>query len=447
MKFPRVRIQERDELPRYLSSGRLVFSMTLIVASKTAEAIWMVGDTAVTGGTLQLRQREYLLKILGAEHWPGVIGFAGGVEQGHNEIQRASRASHPGDAVNQLCGASSSGGNDFAIGFFEKGTPTLLRIQGGQAFSTSTLHLGQESAFATFQKLRHGQGNPYAPKALKTFMLAADAQEVPDELGDAIVTMHELFATLPGHEVGGWAVPYLVTASGTYFCTYGYSVSDPVFESLTPGSIVMHGTAEGGGATLSVSELPSRAGLVVYWLQLPGGAVLKRTDRGYDLHRFGGRPSEFKAQVRSTFNCEAHIWIGDRSPQPATNFRVVRGRDGKVDFTLADHGDAMSIAVHNMATPFVGSASTGNDEAKAGIVSVTKSSDSEATLSAGGVSINLDAAGLDSLVQAICSVRAELTPPVASDFSGASEVQIDPAWRTYQVLHPDLPGPALYLRH
>ena len=39
----------------------------------------MVGDTAITGGTIDLREREFMLKIEPAEGFPALIGFAGGL--------------------------------------------------------------------------------------------------------------------------------------------------------------------------------------------------------------------------------------------------------------------------------------------------------------------------------------------------------------------------------
>ena len=47
---------------------------------------------------------------------------------------------------------------------------------------------------------------------------------------------------------------------GAFMCGYGYSVSDPIFDRIAPGSIVPHGTAEAGGYGLSVTELANEKG-------------------------------------------------------------------------------------------------------------------------------------------------------------------------------------------
>jgi hypothetical protein len=52
--------------------------VTLLVASKEANTVWMVADTAVTSGSLAVRDREHEPKIIASEGGHALVGFAGG---------------------------------------------------------------------------------------------------------------------------------------------------------------------------------------------------------------------------------------------------------------------------------------------------------------------------------------------------------------------------------
>ena len=73
---------------------------------------------------------------------------------------------------------------------------------------------------------------------------------------------------------------------------------DPILTQLGPGSAVPHGTAEAGGFGLSVTELGKRNGVVVYWLQMPGGVVFVREPETYTEHEFKGPPRNSLEQNR-----------------------------------------------------------------------------------------------------------------------------------------------------
>ena len=72
-------------------------------------------------------------------------------------------------------------------------------------------------------------------------MCGAKDVAVPQGLSRAITSMIDLFATRGESDVGGWAVAYVLTPEGAKFCSYSYSVSDPVFDHLAPGSLIAHG--------------------------------------------------------------------------------------------------------------------------------------------------------------------------------------------------------------
>jgi hypothetical protein len=240
--------------------------MTLLLAGIEDSEIWMVSDAAVTGGNIDLRQRQYLPKIEVCQHGTALAGFSGDVEIGAHLIRSAAFAKNHEDAIKFLTDGSRGTSIDFAYGFFESKQPNLLRISEGHSEKLNTFHLGSDDAFEVFQRIRLGEINPYAPLALNTFIFGAPTESPSERLSEAIRCMLDLFVSREEHDVGGWAVPYLLNSDRAYFCQYCYSVSDPLFDKIAPGSIIPHGTQELGGSTLSVTSFDDQDGMVVYWL-------------------------------------------------------------------------------------------------------------------------------------------------------------------------------------
>jgi hypothetical protein len=190
----------------------------------------------------------------------------------------------------------------------------------------------------------------------------------------------------------------------------------------------------------------------VYWLQLPGGTVILRTPTGYEQHAFRGRPSAFRAAVRAALSRDVELFIGDQPLGLPRKLTVMRGQDGNLDVTIADHGNGLTFAVHNMATPFRSKVEKAFGAERAhslpAKLSLTKLSESTVELAVGGEAITLDAQGLDALLSKGAEMRAEVRPEVPYELEKATIVaQIDPAWRTYPCLHPGLAGLTLNLRH
>jgi hypothetical protein len=421
--------------------------MSLIIAGVEAAAIWMVGDTAITGPKVGTRDREFMPKILVGKNFLALIAFAGSAEYGSATAEQASAADTP-EAALQLLAAESVGAEvQFAYAAVHGGQPRLRKVEKGQTLECSTLHIGNTKAFATFQGVRHGDVAPYAPKAFKSFLCSRGGEG----LGLAIRSMIDLFATRAERDVGGWAVPYVLSAEGVSFCSYSYSVSDPVFDDLAPGSLISHGTSERGGSTLSVTGLPNNMGMVVYWLQLPGGFVLTRSQQGYDQRTFPGGPTEFKAAVREALSFDVELWVGDQSLGPPRHLMIMRGAEGLLDATIADHGNGLSFAVHNLAKPFHFRAGMPGLEqvleAPVG-VKIEKVSNEAVELRIGGEAVSLDAEGLDRLLRQVAYIRADMRPEVPGGLEKTTSIgQVDPAWRTFPSLHPGTPGVALNLRH
>jgi hypothetical protein len=248
--------------------------MTLLVAGIEGTHIWMVSDTLITGGNIEVREREYKLKIIASQDGGALLGFAGDAHNGVRIIEQASRLPAGTDAVaflldNHLANPSV----DFAYGYVDKEKPHLVRISQGKASELLTFHIGIIDAFEHFQRIRHDAEVHPIPEAVVIFFAGSRAPDpVPAALNAAITSMLRLFAERSERDVGGWPLAYHLTSHGAFLSGYSYSASDPILTKIGPGSVVPHGTTEAGGFGLSVTELGHGDGVIVYWLQQPGGA-------------------------------------------------------------------------------------------------------------------------------------------------------------------------------
>lgn len=275
--------------------------MTLLVAGISGSNPWMVAHTVIDG-PLATRQRTYEIKIVPSRDDRALLGFAGDLHYGRRSIEAAAsipagaKAAEILAANHRQCPSA-----DFAYAYIDRAGPHLVQISEGAAREVPTFHIGLFDAFAHFQRIRHDKEIDATPDAIRIFVCGSRSfQPVPDPLSEAITSMLRLFAERSKRDVGGWPVPYFLTGEGAFFCGYGYSVSDPILRKITPGSVVPHGTSGAGGFSLSVTELGHGKGIVVYWLQQPGGTVFLRTAHGYDAREFSGTPSHFKkSRIRS----------------------------------------------------------------------------------------------------------------------------------------------------
>jgi hypothetical protein len=436
----------------YVPYSSVEIRVTLIVGSMETDAVWMVGDTAITGGKLGTRDREYMPKIRTGRSFPALIAFAGEPEYGDATVERAAMSLSPREALDILIEASANDVVEFLYAASHQGLIQLYRVKTGRSSLCSTGHIGNTEAFRDFQRIRHGQVSPYAPQALKTLMCGVEYAQMPNSLNLAISAMLDLFALRTDRDVGGWAVPYVLFANRSAFCSYAYSVSDPVFAELVPGSLMHHGSAARGGSALSVSDLPDGSGIVAYWLQLPGGLVLTRSHNGYDERRFYGTPSQFKASVREALSLDVHLWFDDQPVGPATALHMLRGEDGRLNTVIADHGGPLSIAVHNLTEPFQVRQTipvNGQEGSPLPIgAEIKRISDEAIELQVNGQILTLDAHKLQNLLAALATARLAIRPDVPVEFKGTSAIAIpDPVWRTEPTVHSAIPGMLLNLRH
>ena len=290
----------------------------------------MVADTAITGGKFQLRQRIYQIKIVPSRDGRGLVGFAGDEHYGRKLVERAASLRSGTEVVEMLTEAHQEHRSvDFAYGYINEAGPQLIRIADGSAEEVPTFYLGVADAFEHFQRIRHDPKIDPAPEAIHTFVCGSRSSEpVPSPLSTAITSMLRLFTERAERDVGGWPVAYFLTAEGAFFCGYGYAVSDPILKTISAGSVVPHGSAQAGGFGLSVTEYGLGEGMVVYWLQQPGGMVFRRSCEAYELHEFHGTPSRFKQSVCEALGKEIDLLFGDKLPGPTRAIAVMRDELG-----------------------------------------------------------------------------------------------------------------------
>jgi hypothetical protein len=442
--------------------------MTLLVATMEADSVWMIADTAITGGTIDLRARFNRPKIEAA-HKTSLIGYAGDHYHGQRIVRQATLPSPRQDTLDFLVNAHRECPSvDLAYAYRLNGDAHLFRIVGGSSEEVETLHLGNASAFERFQEIRHGRELDHAPNAIHQFMCAArDPDHVPEGLSQAIVSMLRLFPTTNDHSVGGWPVPYLLTRNGTQLCGYAYSVTDPIADKLAPGGEIPHGTAEAGGFGLSLTNLREDDGMVVYWQQARSGRVYLRTDADYDDPQFFGGPTAFKEEVRARLGREVDLWFSDVQLNVPEAVTYLHDEQGRPRFAVARAGQSLSFAwVQSTAESFTASGSisvrrgseipsTIDDPDKPMRLDVLISPDQRTATIVLRMQDDplghmiLDAAGLELLIKNLAGARAVMEEPVGREIAPGTELVsvLDPAWRTRSPPHPSIPGPLLALRH
>jgi hypothetical protein len=276
--------------------------------------------------------------------------------------------------------------------------------------------------------------------------------------------MENLFSKSSERGVGGTAIPYFVTSAGALLYNYGYSVTDPGINKLKPGSLVTHGTPQFGGYGVSVTELRERDGIVIYWLQRPGGTVWLKSNDWYEPHHFSGSPSQFIAAIKASLGREVDLWFGDKEQGAPESLRVLHDHVGRPRLMMAESqrsvtfswmqgsDDDFSISSKELT---IGEAmmSSENDESNAKVSAKSADDGVSAILTLTDVgatdSVQLSATELDDLIRQLARVRSEMSPEVAVELKKgkALDAAIDPAWRTRPMLHPSMPGELLVLRH
>ncbi len=446
--------------------------MTLLIAQRDGANVWMAADSAITGGSIGEREREYALKIMPSSDGNALIGFSGDHHHGTRLMHGAAALPAGSEGVQFLSEAQIDYPSvDFAYAYADETNCRLLRVSGGTAEELPVFHIGSVDAFEHFQRIRHAEEIDPAPEAVKTFIAGSRAAEpIPDALHKAITSLLRVFAERSQRDVGGWPTGYFLTRDGAFLCGYGYSVSDPILKKVGPGSAVPHGTAQEGGFGLSVTEFGNRDGVVVYWLQRTGGTVFAKEPTGYVEHNFEGTPSRFAAEASAALGRKVELWFSETPVRQPQSITIMRDKDGVPSMAVVNDGGALSFSVLNVTTPFAARAAL-NLAAANDPDAIVKAMESDqvrltfdpnrkmTTLNlfvnkqpANGIA--LSARDLDALIAQLGEARARLEEPVAfappQALSGAPTrdvMVLDPAWRTEPPMHPSLGGITLRLRH
>jgi hypothetical protein len=424
----------------------------------------MVSDTVIVGGDIPLRDRQYEIKVRPSLDGTALIGFAGDQHHGARILSSATESPAGYQTLGALVAEHLQYPSvDLAYGYTDENGAHLFRIAQGQAQQLTAFHIGNSEAFDHFQRVRHATEIDPAPKAVEIFIQGGPVP-IPEPLHIATVAMLRLFVERQERDVGGWALPYLLTSEGSFFCGYAYSVSDPILAHASPGSPVPHGTPEAGGFGLSVTELGKDEGLVVYWPQLPGGYLFVRDRTAIAQKKIPGSPSEFKEAALRILGRPVDIWFGDKALGRADSVTVVTGDDGKPAMAIGRRGNNLSFSVLNTESVFRSKASLNfnpdrkmHDGLSIGNLKIELAEDSGSVtlkIIRDGNSIaqvSLQANELEKLLAHLAEMRAAmpiqigLEPPTGP---GTQElVVVDPAWRTNFSVHSDLDGILMRLRH
>ena len=426
----------------------------------------MVSDTLITGGPIQLRDREYQVKCLPSKDRQALVAFSGDAHNGASLIEQAAGTPSGESAVRMLRDANDEHPKiDFLYAFLDRGCPRLFKISNGSAQEVPATYVGEKDAFEEFQHIRHATEFDPVPKAVEQFMFGTRApSKIPDAVSAATVSMLRLFMQRRERDVGGWAVPYVLVSEGAYMCGYAHAVSDPILDKVEPSSIIPHGTAEAGGYGLAVTELGNFEGMVVYWRQLPGGAILIRQNTGYETIKISGAPSEFCAKAFETLGKSVDIFFGSTPLGQPESVTILRDESGQPAMAIAKRGQNLSFSVLNVATPFrtkatldfVGEQRGHKIVAMQNLTLTLADDKSHVTLKLlndGKVvgKSTLNANELDKVIAGLGEFRAALPEQISAEPDQSSNTReilvIDPVWRTNRSPHADLDGIVMRLRH
>lgn len=318
--------------------------MTLLVAKKQPDgSIWMVADTAITGGSISLREREYAPKVFPIQNGRALAGFAGDTHRGLSTILELENLSESksSDVISYLFERRRGYDNlGFAYAWFD-GETHLVRIDHDRLDPVSRLYLGDNDAFSDFQRIRNDPTLSHPPDAVCTLFTATHDSNYQwdEELLQALLALWQLFSARQERDVSGWVTPYILTTNGASLLTYLYAASDPVLSRLLPGDLIPHGTAALGGFGFSLTELPNHKGIVAYWQQRQGGLIICNQRSGIRPISISGNPAEFKERAQAIVGAPIDLWFGEEELRRVVSARAGLDTQGRPKFRLLEHDD------------------------------------------------------------------------------------------------------------
>lgn len=440
--------------------------MTLAVAGVTAGKGWMVADTLITGGPIQLRNREHQIKCLPAKDRRSLVAFSGDAYSGGRLIEEVAAMPSDRNAIRVLCEAQAENPTiDFLYMFLDEDAARLFKISNGGAEEMAATFIGEKSAFEQFQRIRHRAEIETAPLSFENFIFGSRApREIPESISKATISMLRMFLQRTERDVGGWAVPYVLIPEGAYMCGYAHAVSDPILDEVAPGAVVPHGTAGAGGYGLSVTEFGDLEGMVVYLHQASSGLILVKEERRYRAVRVEGSPTEFCGSASKLLGKPVEIFFGEAAPAGLPDsITILRDENRQPAVAIAKRGRNMSFSILNVATAFRTKARIDLSDKRRELEPVTLqnlvltlANEDQVKLqlvNAGKVvgEATLNAEEMDAVIDGLGRFRAGLSQQVRQEpdqSSGSQELLVvDPAWRTTQSPHAEIDGIVMRLRH
>jgi hypothetical protein len=445
--------------------------MTLLVAAVEDGKIWMAADTSITNPALGSLRQINQPKIYSIGNC-SLIGFAGDVGKALVLLKAVGETPHGCAAIAVLLAGHIESGCevDFAYGFFDCGAPRLFKISDGVLSEVQTLYLGQLAHFEKLQQIRHDKSIDHPPDAIVTFVFGVageKGQGTPQGLMQVIVAMHTMFVTSSDRSVGGVAIPYLLSGSGVKLCAYAFSATDSSLAELLPGTIITQGSPQLGGCSLSVTELLEHDGLVIYWLQKPGGSVFLRSANGYDQYDFDGNPTLFKNAVKARLGRKIDLWFGGQTQENKdviSMTRIMKDQEGRPRIGLTTSGDTFSFSwIQNTEESFKASETVSFEHANfknncvgeiGHLKLVPEFSEDKRTVALGlgmegeKLNVSMSANELEILIGCLARIRAVMQAPVLFELAAGTELRtvIDPRWRTRPTYHVPVDGVLLALR-
>jgi hypothetical protein len=210
-----------------------------------------------------------------------------------------------------------------------------------------------------------------------------------------------------------------------------------------------------------VTSYNRHQGIVVYWLQKPGGFIFLRQGSGYNTIEVGGSPSEFRDQARDKLKLDVEMFFSDKqNTGKPDSFTILCDQNGKPTMTLARYGRELAFNAIDTSTDFrtkpVSVDFSGDEELKCSVATAALAEDGSSVsvqfLNEGtsDYQATYSARQLDELIGALSAARGRLCDGIPLDHREGRDqeiVVIDPAWRTEHTRHPSLDGLLLRLRH
>lgn len=384
-----------------------------------------------------------------------LAGFAGDVHHGQR-IVRALRDMETGKRSLDFLVAEQRKHSHtaFAYGYWGADGAKLFRVEDGEVIELQSLNIGDSAAFEKYQSIRLRPDIDPAPNATHSIKVASMLpSNPPKDLSPAIEAFMRLFASTSDRTVGGFPTPFLLTADGARLCPYAYSVSDPIADELDAGAVIPHGTAEQGGYGFSLTEMPNQLGMVAYWLQRPGGLLIKISDSWYDVIPLQGTPPEFRASAQLYAGAQVDLWFGGGPITKPNRIFMMRDDNGRVRQAIAQEGNNLETTMlDNSGNPYtvrtdVDFAEDRNASLPFSVQLASDGQSAELEWREEGVKVSLQPADIKKLIADLAQVRSQMPQHTDIPKGTCIDTYINPRWQAHAKAHPSMPGPTVNILH